>query len=210
VTDLLVVEDDSQLRKALALTLRSRGYVVTTAETGDDAVRLATTRRFDVVVLDLGLPDRDGVTVIEEVRRTHDVPIVVLSARRDQRDKVVALDAGADDCKPLGAELLARPRCARRKACSRAVETADFTSTAASRCRRRRGVVHLHRREDAEPRAPTACSSCADLPRWGPIRDADQLPARHMAQLPQVPSLTPRPPHQRAGLGYRFDCTGAG
>ena len=119
MTDLLVVEDDAQLVKALALTLRSRGYDVTTAGTAADALRLAAARRFDVVVLDLGLPDRDGLEVIEEVRRTSAVPIVVLSARRDQRDKVLALDAGADDylTKPFGMEeLLARLRAAQRRA----------------------------------------------------------------------------------------------
>lgn len=113
MTDLLVVEDDAQLVKALALTLRSRGYDVTTAGTAADALRLAAVRRFDVVVLDLGLPDRDGLEVIEEVRRTSAVPIVVLSARRDQRDKVLALDAGADDylTKPFAfAEFSARIR----------------------------------------------------------------------------------------------------
>jgi len=119
MTDLLVVEDDDQLRKALTLTLRSRGYVVHPAANGAEALAGVASVRLDVVVLDLGLPDMDGVTVIERIRETSGVPIVVLSARRDQSDKVTALDAGADDylTKPFGfAELLARMRAALRRA----------------------------------------------------------------------------------------------
>ena len=118
MTDLLVVEDDDQLRKALVLTLRSRGYTVHAAATGAEALERVRTSRLDVVVLDLGLPDIDGVRVIEQVREHSGVPIVVLSARRDQSDKVSALDAGADDylTKPFGIEeLLARLRAAARR-----------------------------------------------------------------------------------------------
>jgi len=86
MSGLLVVEDDDQLRKALALTLRARGYDVRTAANGADAIAAVQAVRLDAVILDLGLPDIDGVEVIERVRATSSVPIVVLSARRDQSD----------------------------------------------------------------------------------------------------------------------------
>ena len=133
MSELLVVEDDDQLRKALALTLRARGYDVRTAANGADAIAVVQSTRLDAVILDLGLPDIDGVEVIERVRTTSSVPIVVLSARRDQSDKVSALDAGADDylTKPFGIEeLLARLRAAARRSGAAAdtgvVRTPDF------------------------------------------------------------------------------------
>ncbi|HET7901877.1 MAG TPA: response regulator [Candidatus Nanopelagicales bacterium] len=229
MTDLLVVEDDTQLVKALALTLRSRGYDVTTAGTGADAVRLATTRRFDVVVLDLGLPDRDGLEVIEEVRRTSSVPIVVLSARRDQRDKVLALDAGADDylTKPFGMEeLLARLRAAQRRAGpglqTGTVETADFVvDLGRKQVRSPDGeVLHLTPTEwgmlEVLVRADGLLVPGADLLRdvWGPAYATQTNYLRvYMAQLRR--KLEPDPAAPRylltaPGLGYRFDRTGAG
>ena len=227
MTDLLVVEDDSQLVKALALTLRSRGYDVTTAGTGADAVRLATSRRFDVMVLDLGLPDRDGIAVIEEVRRSSAVPIVVLSARRDQRDKVLALDAGADDylTKPFGMEeLLARLRAAQRRAGpglqQGAVETADFTVDLGRKQVVAGGeVVHLTPTEwgmlEVLVRADGLLVPGADLLRevWGPAYATQTNYLRvYMAQLRR--KLEPDPAAPRylitaPGLGYRFDRTGA-
>ncbi|MFN8156365.1 MAG: response regulator [Candidatus Nanopelagicales bacterium] len=229
MTDLLVVEDDTQLVKALALTLRSRGYDVTTAGTGADAVRLATSRRFDVVVLDLGLPDRDGLEVIEEVRRSSAVPIVVLSARRDQRDKVLALDAGADDylTKPFGMEeLLARLRAAQRRAgpglVPGLVETTDFTvDLGRKEVRATTGdVVHLTPTEwgmlEVLVRADGLLVPGADLLRevWGPAYESQTNYLRvYMAQLRR--KLEPDPASPRylitaPGLGYRFDRTGAG
>ena len=228
MTDLLVVEDDSQLVKALALTLRSRGYDVTTAGTGADSVRLATSRRFDVMVLDLGLPDRDGIAVIEEVRRSSAVPIVVLSARRDQRDKVLALDAGADDylTKPFGMEeLLARLRAAQRRAGpglqQGAVETADFTVDLGRKQVVAGGeVVHLTPTEwgmlEVLVRADGLLVPGADLLRevWGPGYATQTFYLRvYMAQLRR--KLEPDPAAPRylitaPGLGYRFDRTGAG
>ena len=119
MTDLLVVEDDAQLVMALALTLRSRGYDVTTAGTAADALRLAGARRFDVVVLDLGLPDADGQELLKELREWLRAPIIILSARDHEQQKIHALDNGADDylTKPFSAgELLARVRVALRHA----------------------------------------------------------------------------------------------
>ncbi|WP_408897366.1 response regulator [Nocardioides sp. R1-1] len=109
----LVVDDDLRIRRALGIHLRARGWQVTTAGDGTEALDLAASSPPDVVVLDLGLPDRDGVDVIAQLRERSGVPILVLSGRSDSVDKVDALDAGADDyvTKPFGMdELLARLR----------------------------------------------------------------------------------------------------
>jgi two-component system KDP operon response regulator KdpE len=118
VSTVLVVDDDPALVRALDMNLRARGYQVHAAGTGAGALRLAATHAPDAVVLDLGLPDMDGSEVIAGLRGWTDVPILVLSAREQSRQKVAALDAGADDyvVKPFGMEeLLARLRAAIRR-----------------------------------------------------------------------------------------------
>jgi two-component system KDP operon response regulator KdpE len=118
VSTVLVVDDDPALVRALSINLRARGYEVHAAGTGAGALRLAAAHPPDAVVLDLGLPDMDGREVIAGLRGWTDVPIVVLSAREQSRQKVAALDAGADDyvVKPFGMdELLARLRAAIRR-----------------------------------------------------------------------------------------------
>ena len=113
MTRILVVDDEPQIVRALAINLRARGYAVSTAGDGAEALEVAVAAPPDVVVLDLGLPDMDGVAVITALRRASAVPILVLSGRADSVDKVDALDAGADDyvTKPFGMdELLARLR----------------------------------------------------------------------------------------------------
>ncbi|MGC9542448.1 response regulator [Streptomyces sp. UG1] len=118
MTRVLVVEDDPQLVRALVINMQARHYGVDAAPDGATALRLAAARRPDVVVLDLGLPDMDGVDVIKAVRGRSRVPILVLSARRASDEKVTALDAGADDyiTKPFSMdELLARLRAAVRR-----------------------------------------------------------------------------------------------
>jgi two-component system, OmpR family, KDP operon response regulator KdpE len=118
VTHVLVVDDDAHILRTLRIHLAGHGYSVATAETGQDAIRIAASDRPDLVVLDLGLPDIDGTAVISALRRDSTVPIIVLSARTDAPDKVDALDTGADDyvTKPFGiAELLARMRAAVRR-----------------------------------------------------------------------------------------------
>jgi two-component system KDP operon response regulator KdpE len=115
----LVVEDDPQLLRAMRITLRARGHDVLTAATGRRALSEAAAARPDLVVLDLGLPDLDGVEVIQGLRGWTSVPIIVLSGRTSGGDKVAALDAGADDyvTKPFGVEeLLARIRAVTRRA----------------------------------------------------------------------------------------------
>ena len=118
MSTVLVVDDDPALVRALAINLRARGYEVHAAGTGAGALQLAATHPPDAVVLDLGLPDLDGSEVIAGLRGWTDVPILVLSAREQAREKVAALDAGADDyvVKPFGMdELLARLRAAIRR-----------------------------------------------------------------------------------------------
>ncbi len=118
MTRVLLVDDEPQLLRALSINLRARSYTVSTAGTGGEALALARREQPQVVVLDLGLPDLDGVEVIRVLRAWSTVPIVVLSARRDLGDKIEALDAGADDylVKPFVVdELLARLRAAVRR-----------------------------------------------------------------------------------------------
>jgi two-component system KDP operon response regulator KdpE len=119
LTRVLVVDDELPIRRALTANLKARGYEVDAAETGEQALDLAARHHPDVVLLDLGLPGIDGLEVIDGLRGWTHVPIVVLSARGAEPDKVAALDAGADDyvAKPFGMdELLARLRAAVRRA----------------------------------------------------------------------------------------------
>ncbi|MEU6377415.1 response regulator [Streptomyces sp. NPDC046909] len=137
MTRVLVVEDDPQLVRALVINMQARRYGVDSAPDGATALRLVAARQPDVVLLDLGLPDMDGVDVIKTLRGWTRVPILVLSARRASDEKVAALDAGADDyvTKPFSMdELMARLRAAVRRteesplaAGTMFVETADFT-----------------------------------------------------------------------------------
>lgn len=131
----LVVDDEPQIVRALAVNLKALGYQVDTAGTGEEALRKAADHRPDAVVLDLGLPGIDGVEVIRGLRGWSNVPIIVLSVRESERDKIAALDAGADDyvTKPFGmGELLARLRAALRRVSEHTedeplIETDDFT-----------------------------------------------------------------------------------
>jgi two-component system KDP operon response regulator KdpE len=118
VTRVLVVDDEPQILRALRINLRARQYEVHTAATATEALAVAAKFPPDVVLLDLGLPDMDGMNVIEGLRGWTKAPIIVLSGRADSTDKVAALDAGADDyvTKPFGVdELLARMRAAARR-----------------------------------------------------------------------------------------------
>jgi two-component system KDP operon response regulator KdpE len=119
MTRIHVVEDEPGLRKALGINLRARGYEVALAGDGRTALTAASQHPPDAIILDLGLPDMDGAEVIEGLRGWSQAPIVVLSARSEEPDKVTVLDAGADDyvTKPFGMdELLARLRAALRRA----------------------------------------------------------------------------------------------
>ena len=118
MTTILVVDDEPQIRRALRTSLEAHGYQVRTASNGTEAIEVAAEAAPDLVFLDLGLPDLDGTRVIERVRSFSDVPVIVISVRDRQTDKVEALDAGADDyvTKPFAMEeLLARLRAALRR-----------------------------------------------------------------------------------------------
>lgn len=115
---ILVVEDDTPVRNLISTTLKSQDYRYETASTGNQAVMAAASGNPDIILMDLGLPDMDGVEVIRKVRTWSTAPVIVISARSDDRDKVAALDAGADDylTKPFSVEeLLARLRSTMRR-----------------------------------------------------------------------------------------------
>jgi two-component system, OmpR family, KDP operon response regulator KdpE len=115
---ILIVDDDPLIQESLLLFLRLRGYAVEGAKTAHEAFGAVARHRPDLIVLDLGLPDRDGREVYERIRQTSDVPIIILSARSGDQDKVTALEHGADDyiTKPFSSdELLARIRVALRR-----------------------------------------------------------------------------------------------
>lgn len=115
---ILVVEDDKPIRKLITTTLETQGYKYHTAETGEASILEAVSSQPDLMILDLGLPDMDGVDIIRKVRAWSNLPIIVVSARSEDRDKIEALDAGADDylTKPFSVEeLLARLRVSLRR-----------------------------------------------------------------------------------------------
>src|SRR5215475_3801042 len=128
---ILVIDDEPPIRRFLRTSLGASGYRVVEAEDAAGGMRLLAAEKPDLVILDLGLPDRSGLDVIPEIRKTSPVPIVVLSARHDERSKVEALDLGADDyvSKPFGmAELMARVRAAMRHAFQAQGELPVFVS----------------------------------------------------------------------------------
>ena len=126
---LLLVEDDAPTRRAVAAYLEKHGYRIDEAADAREALRAWEARRADLVLLDLGLPDLDGVEVVRRIRREATTPIVILSARGEERDKVAALEAGADDylTKPFGTEELhARIRAVLRRAAGPAADASGL------------------------------------------------------------------------------------
>jgi two-component system KDP operon response regulator KdpE len=223
VTKVLVVDDEVALRRALGINLRARGYEVALAENGAAALRLAADAHPDIVLLDLGLPDMDGLEVIAGIRGWSAVPIIVLSARRVSDDKVEALDAGADDyvTKPFGMdELLARLRAAVRRAgppeADSVVTTAAFTvDLAAKRVRRDDSDVRLTPTEwgllEVLVRNPGRLVGRRQLLRdvWGPsYEDSTHYLRIYIAQLRRKLETDPAHPRHlltEAGMGYRFE-----
>jgi two-component system KDP operon response regulator KdpE len=119
VANILVIDDEPQILRAIKTILTANQFKVTTASTGNEALTLAATQQPDVIILDLTLPDMDGLEVCEELRQWTQIPIIILSVRDSEREKVMALDKGADDylTKPFGIEeLLARIRVALKHA----------------------------------------------------------------------------------------------
>lgn len=140
MTRILIIEDEPALARALAITLNARGYQTDVAVTGAAGLDLAASSHPDLILLDLGLPDLDGMAILAAVRGWSQIPIVVLSARQTSHDKVAALDAGADDyvSKPFAMdELLARIRAAARRAAGAEADpimaTSAFTIDLAAR-----------------------------------------------------------------------------
>ena len=225
MTRVLVVDDDRPLARALAINLRAHGYQVTLAHDGRTALAEVARTHPAVVVLDLGLPDLDGLEVHTDIRCSSAVPVIVLSARSSSAEKVEALDAGADDyvTKPFAVnELLARIRASVRRGTpaltaetDHAVTTPDFTIDL--------GAHRVHRNGNTVRLTPTEWSLLEMLVRqsgnlvtqkqiltdiWGP----DSVEHTHylrvyLAQLRR--KLEPDPAHPRylitePGLGYRF------
>ncbi|MET7767625.1 response regulator [Nocardia sp. NPDC005366] len=223
-TKVLVVDDEPQIVRALRINLSVRGYEVITANNGAAALRAAADRHPDVVILDLGLPDMDGIEVLAGLRGWTEVPVIVLSARTDSTDKVEALDAGADDyvTKPFGMdELLARLRAAVRRGATDAdasepvVVTSSFTVDLAAKMVTRNGAtVHLTPTEwgmlEMLVRHRGKLVGRKELLRevWGPSYDTETHYLRvYLAQLRRKLEDDPsRPRHllTEAGMGYRF------
>ena len=152
--NLLLIEDDPQIQRFLATALEAHGYALFAADTGSEGVQLAATRQPDILIVDLGLPDMSGLDVIQRVREWFTRPIIVLSARDEETNKVAALDLGADDylTKPFGiGELLARLRVAERHLAGRSgvagdaqIRLGDVTvDLAAHRVHRGDADIHL-------------------------------------------------------------------
>jgi two-component system KDP operon response regulator KdpE len=229
VTRIVVVDDDPQLARALRINLRARDHDVHVASSGAEALRTVAEVSPDLVILDLGLPDLDGVEVIHGVRGWSEVPIIVLSGRGAGPDKVAALDAGADDyvTKPFGMdELLARIRAVTRRSASGdtvpvpRVEFGQVAVDLAAKVVTRRRVdgttepVHLTPTEwsllEALVRQPGKLLSQRQLLTqvWGPAYVSQPANLRlYMTQLRR--KLEPEPTRPRhlltePGMGYRF------
>lgn len=223
MTRILVVDDEPQILRALATNLTALGYAVGTAGTGEEALREAAHRRPDAVILDLGLPGIDGVDVIRGLRGWTNVPIIVLSVRDREWDKIGALDAGADDyvTKPFGmGELLARLRAALRRAVPGTEEPVISTSDFTIDLSRKQVTAH----DKGEVRlTPTEWGIVEVLVRnegklvgqvqllrevWGPsYREETNYLRVFMAQVRR--KLEPEPSRPRyfitePGMGYRF------
>ncbi|AOT61475.1 response regulator [Streptomyces rubrolavendulae] len=226
MTRVLVVDDEPQIVRALVINLRARAYEVDSAPDGATALALAAQRQPDVVVLDLGLPDMDGVEVIRGLRGWTRVPILVLSARQTSDEKVGALDAGADDyvTKPFGMdELLARLRAAVRRAEPVrgdaevvVVETDGFTVDLAAKKVHRGGrdvrltPTEWHLLEVLVRDAGRLVSQKRLLQEvWGPSYGTETNYLRvYMAQLRRKLEADPSHPRHfitEPGMGYRFE-----
>jgi two-component system KDP operon response regulator KdpE len=226
VTRILVIDDEPQILRGLRTNLVARGYDVDTAADGETALDLAARDRPDVVIVDLGLPGIDGIEVIRGLRSWTAVPIIVLSAREQESEKVAALDAGADDyvTKPFGmGELLARVRASERRQAPPAeeeravVETDDFAvDLAAKKVVASDGsAVRLTPTEwhlvEILVRSPGKLVSQRQLLHevWGPRYEEETNYLRvYMAQIRRKLEPDPAAPKYfitEPGMGYRFE-----
>ncbi|MDF2764825.1 MAG: response regulator [Rhodospirillales bacterium] len=220
---ILVVDDEPQIRRFLSASLNSHEYTVIEAHTGNDAIRLCTTAQPDLVILDLGLPDIDGREVLTRIREWSRVPIIVLSVRFDEQDKIDALDRGADDyvTKPFGmGELLARMRTALRHRVGTSEEAPLFSTGGLAVDLTRRVVtvdgeeVRLSRKEYEVLRTLVKHAGKVvthqQLLRevWGPAHvNETQYLRVYVGQLRQKIERDPTQPRYiitEAGVGYRL------
>ncbi|HOM13853.1 MAG TPA: response regulator [Rubrivivax sp.] len=221
---ILVVEDDAEIRRVVRLILQAEAYEVFEAPNAQRARIEAATRRPDLLIFDLGLPDGDGVELIRELRQWSAAPVIVLSARTGEADKIAALDAGADDylAKPFGAgELLARLRAQLRRHLQQTPSGATVIEFGALRIDLARRVVErdgapLHL-TPIEYRLLTRLATQPDRvithqqllsAVWGPGHAQDTHYVRvHMANLRKKIEAEPSMPRHlltEAGIGYRF------
>jgi two-component system, OmpR family, KDP operon response regulator KdpE len=224
MTRVLVVDDEPQIRRALLLNLKARGYDVLEAASGEAAVQAAASEHPDLVLLDLGLPGMSGLDVITALRGWSQVPIIVLTVRDDERAKVLAFDAGADDyvTKPFGMdELLARLRAALRR--SNPVVQEAIVVTAAWTLDR---SAHTVLGNDHEPirLTPTEWAIAEHLTRhprrlvtqrqlvdavWGPTYEPDanllRVHLAHIRRKLEPDASRPRYFITEPGVGYRFE-----
>jgi two-component system KDP operon response regulator KdpE len=222
MTRILIVDDDPHLLRALTITLTARGYQTNAAPDATTALQAAATAAPDLAVIDLGLPDLDGINIVESLRGWSTAPIIVLSARHDETAKINALDAGADDyvTKPFGmGELLARIRAALRRAAPAdeqpVITTAAFTiDLAAKRVTTEAGEIRLTPTEWHLLEILVRSSGHLVTQRrllqevWGPRYQKETNYLRvHLANLRR--KLEPEPSRPRylvtePGIGYRF------
>jgi two-component system KDP operon response regulator KdpE len=221
-SSLLVIDDEIQIRRLLRVTLESAHYKVREAETGQLGLQEVAHQAPDGVILDLGLPDLDGREVIRRLREWSHVPVLVLSVREGEEDKIAALDAGADDylTKPFsGRELLARVRAILRRAPGAnepsVVRVGDIEVDLAARVVRRAGAeVHLTAKEYAllrllvQHRGKVVTHRQILRELWGPTAEENTHYLRvHMTHLRQkLEADPPNPRHLKtdAGIGYRL------
>lgn len=219
---LLVIDDEKQIRRLLRVTLESGGYAVREAENATLGLQEVAHQAPDGIVLDLGLPDLDGVEVIRRLREWSRVPVLVLSVREGEEEKIAALDAGADDylTKPFGGrELLARVRAILRRAPAgqeaAVVKFGDIEIDLAARVVRRADAeVHLTAKEYAflkllvQHRGKVVTHRQILREVWGPAAEerTDYLRVHmtHLRQKLEPTPATPRHLRTEAGIGYRL------
>ncbi|EPY00275.1 response regulator [Magnetospirillum fulvum] len=224
MTRILVIDDEPQIRKFMRISLSANGYEVIEAETASDGIAAARTQSPDLLILDLGLPDLDGQEVISAVRESSAVPIIVLSVRAEELDKVEALDRGANDyvVKPFGiAELMARVRAVVRQrgvkeGADTVIETAGGVRIDLSRRVVSRGGedLRLSKKEwellDVFANNPDRLMTHRDLllKVWGPAHVEDTAYLRvYVNQLRQKLEADPSQPTlivNEPGIGYRL------
>lgn len=219
---ILVVDDEPQIRRVLRAALVGQGYEVWDARRGDEALDLVRTVKFDLILLDLNLPDMTGIDVCRQIRAGFNVPIVAVTVRSMEKDKVAALDAGANDyvTKPFEtSELLARVRAhlrRKRPAVEHVFQIDDLTIDFAARAVTRQGIrLHLAPKEYQllsflfENRGKPVSHRTLLQAIWGPdYGEETTLLQAHIARLRKKIEPDPRRPRHIVTIpwvGYRFD-----